>query len=57
MYKELQKLNTKRKNNSIDIWANELSRQFLKEVQMANKYVKKCLTFLTIQEMQIKMTL
>jgi hypothetical protein len=36
----------------------QIDRQFLKEeVQMANKYMKNCLTFLVIKEMQIKTTL
>jgi hypothetical protein len=37
--------------------ANELNRQFSKEVQMANKYVKKCLTSLALKEIQIEITL
>jgi hypothetical protein len=36
IYKELKRLNTKRTNNTINKWANELNRQFL-EVLMANQ--------------------
>jgi hypothetical protein len=38
--------------------AHELDREFSKEeVQMVNKYMKKCLASLTIKEIQIKTTL
>jgi hypothetical protein len=41
-----------------DKCANELHRQFSKEeVQMVNKYMRKCPTCLAIKEMQIKTTL
>jgi hypothetical protein len=57
IYKVLKKLNTKRPNCPISKWANELNRQFSKEVQKINKYMKKCSTSLVIKEIEIKMTL
>jgi hypothetical protein len=40
--KQLKQLNSQRINNSINIWENELNRQFSKEeIQVANKYTKK----------------
>jgi hypothetical protein len=55
--KELKKPN-KRTNNPINKCVNELNKQlFREEIQMANKYMKKCSTFLAIKEMKIKTTL
>jgi hypothetical protein len=52
------KLNSLKISDPMKQWANELKRAFSKEeVQMSEKYMKKCSSSLAIKEIQINTTL